>query len=88
MRLAAVSTEGWVGTGRTIRCGGDRGVCMRSTLATEGKGSVVVFAMRAGTEGAVHARRVAEVRVVTPRTTAGAVGRPHVEGRHPEEANR
>ena len=88
MRLAAVSAEGRVGTGHTIRCGRNRGVCMRSTLATEGKGSVIVFAMRAGTKRAVHARRVAEVRVVTPRTTAGAVGCPHVERRLPEEANR
>ena len=88
MRLAAVSAERRVGAGRTIRCRGNRGVGMRSTLATEGKGSVVVFAMRAGTKGAVHARRVAEVRVMTPRTTAGAVRRSHVKGRLPEEANR
>ena len=88
MRFAAVSAERQVGAGHANRCRGNRGVCMRSTLAAEGKGSVVVFTMRAGTERAVHARRVAEVRVVTPRTTADAVGCPHVERRLPEEANR
>ena len=60
---------------------------MRSTLATEGKRSVVVFAMRAGTEGTVHVRRIAEVHVMTPQTMVGAVGCPHMKGRLLEEAN-
>ena len=66
MRLAAVSAEGQVGTGRTNCCGRNRGVCMRSTLAAEGKGSVVIFTVRASTQRTVHMERVAEVRVVSP----------------------
>ena len=66
MGFAAVSAEGWVGVGHTIRCRENRGVCMRSTLATEGKGSVVIFAVRASTQRAVHAERVAEVCVMSP----------------------
>ena len=88
MRFAAVSAEERVKTGCTIRCGKNRGVCIRSTLATEDKGSVIIFTVRAGTERAVHVRRVAEVRVMTPRTTAGAVGHTHVKGCLLEEANR
>ena len=88
MRFAAVSAERTVGAGRANRCRENRGVRMRSILATEGKGPVVVFAMRASTKGAVHTRKVAEVCVMTPRTTADAVEHPHMQGRLPEEADR
>ena len=44
--------------------------------------------MRAHTDGAEHASRVAEVRVMTPRTTAGTEGHANLHGRLPKEADR
>ena len=44
--------------------------------------------MRAHTDRAKHASRVAEVRVMTPRTTAGAEGHTNLHGRLPKEADR
>ena len=44
--------------------------------------------MRAHTDGTEHASRVAEVRVMTPRTTAGTEGHANLHGRLPKEADR
>ena len=87
MRLAAVSAEEWVGTGCTICCRRNWRVWVRSTLAAEGKGLVVIFMVRASTERTIHAKGVAEVHVMTPWTAASAVEHSQVEGHLSEEAD-
>ena len=87
MRLAAVSAERQVGIRCAIHCRGNRRIGIRSTLAANSKGPVVIFMVRTSAKGTVHAKGVAEVCVVTPRTTVGTVGHPHVKGCFSEEAN-
>ena len=49
---------------------------------------MIFFTVRAHADGAENASRVAEVRVMTPRTTAGAEGHTNLHGRLPKEADR
>ena len=87
MRFATVLADSNVRAGSIIGGGRDRGNLFGVAFAACCKSTVVYFAVRALAYGAKNASRVAIVRVMTPRTTAGAVGHPNLHGLLPEVAD-
>jgi len=87
MGFATVLADSIVRTGGIISGGRDRENLFGVVFAACCKSAVVYFAVRALAYGAENASRVAIVRVMTPRTTAGAVEHPNLHGCLPEVAD-